>query len=156
MRWYVVRRLLWTVVATFIILSVTWGLLAVTPNQQAAQLQFQVAQSGGNAEAAAEAFERARGLDRPLWERYTTYMTNMLTLNWGWSDSRSQPVIEAIWAALPYTAIYSIPTTILSILLGLSIGLYSATHQYTKTDYAATFFAFFGFAIPNFWFAIIL
>jgi peptide/nickel transport system permease protein len=156
LRWYVARRLLWTLVATFIILSVTWGLLAVTPNQQAAQLGFQAAQAGGSAEAAEEAFRQSRGLDRPLWERYTTYMTNMVTLNWGWSDSRSQPVIEAIWAALPYTAIYSVPTTILSILLGLSIGLYSATHQYTKADYAATFFAFFGFAIPNFWFAIIL
>jgi peptide/nickel transport system permease protein len=156
MRWYVVRRLLWTVLATYIILSVSWGLLAATPNQQAAQLQFQTAAAGGDAEAAGEAFERSRGLDRPLWERYTDYMSNMLSLNWGWSESRSQPVTTAIASALPYTALYSVPTTLLSIVLGVGIGLYSATHQYTKTDYAATFFAFFGFAIPNFWFAIIL
>jgi peptide/nickel transport system permease protein len=156
MRWYVVRRVLWAVVATYLILSVTWGLLALTPNPAAEQLQFQAAASGGSAEAAREAFEARRGLNRPLWERYTAYMRNMVTLNWGWSDSRSQPVMEAITGAIPYTAVYSVPTTILSILLGLSIGLYSATHQYTKTDYAATFFAFFGYAIPNFWFAIIL
>jgi peptide/nickel transport system permease protein len=80
----------------------------------------------------------------------------MLSLNWGWSESRSQRVTTAIAEAIPYTAIYSVPTTILSILLGLSIGLYSATHQYTKTDYAATFVGFFGYAIPNFWFAIVL
>jgi peptide/nickel transport system permease protein len=88
--------------------------------------------------------------------RYREYMHNMVTLNWGWSQSRSQPVVEAIARALPYTAVYSVPTTILSILLGLAIGLYSATHQYTRADYAATFVAFFGYAIPNFWFGIIL
>jgi peptide/nickel transport system permease protein len=156
MRWYVIRRLLWTAFATFVILSATWGLLAVTPNQSVDQLQFQVASAGGSAEEAAEAFRAARGLDRPLHERYLDYMTNMLSLNWGWSESRSQRVTTAIAEAIPYTAIYSVPTTILSILLGLSIGLYSATHQYTKTDYAATFVGFFGYAIPNFWFAIVL
>jgi peptide/nickel transport system permease protein len=156
MRWYVVRRVLWSVVATFLILSITWGLLAITPNPAAEQLQFQAAASGGSAEAAEEAFETRRGLDRSPWVRYREYMLNMATLNWGWSQSRSQPVVDANAAPLPYTAIYSVPTTILSILLGLSIGLYSATNQYTKTDYAATFVAFFGYAIPNFWFAIIL
>ncbi|WP_248898077.1 ABC transporter permease [Haloplanus halobius] len=156
MRWYVVRRVAWAVIATYLILSITWGLLAITPNPAAEQMQFQAAASGGSAEAAEEAFEARRGLDRSPWTRYREYMHNMLTLNWGWSESRSQPVMDAITSALPYTAVYSIPTTILSILLGLSIGLYSATNQYTKTDYAATFFAFFGYAIPNFWFAIIL
>jgi peptide/nickel transport system permease protein len=156
MRWYVVRRIAWAVVATFLILSITWGLLAITPNPAAEQMQFQAAASGGSAEAAEEAFEARRGLDRSPWVRYREYMTNMVTLNWGWSQSRSQTVTDAITSALPYTAIYSVPTTILSILVGLSIGLYSATHQYTRTDYAATFFAFFGYAIPNFWFGIIL
>jgi peptide/nickel transport system permease protein len=156
MRWYVARRVLWAVFATYLILSLTWGLLALTPDPAAQQLQFEAAASGGDAEAAAEAYRARRGLDRPAWVRYREYMTNMMTLNWGWSDTRSQPVMAAIGEALPYTALYSVPTTVLSILLGLSVGLYSATHQYTRTDYVATFFAFFGYAIPNFWFGIIL
>ena len=156
MRWYVVRRVVWAVIATYLILSLTWGLLALTPNPAAEQMQFQAAAAGGSAEAAQEAFEARRGLDRSPWVRYREYMHNMVTLNWGWSQSRSQPVVDAIANALPYTAVYSVPTTIISIVLGLSIGLYSATNQYTKSDYAATFFAFFGYAIPNFWFAIIL
>lgn len=156
MRWYVARRVMWSVVATFIILSITWGLLAATPNQDVGQLQFQAASSGGSAEMAEKAYEKSKGLDRSPWERYTTYMTNMVTLNWGWSDSRSQPVTAAIANALPYTAIYSIPWTLLTVTLGPAIGLYSATHQYTKEDYAATLFAFFGYSIPNFWFGIIL
>lgn len=157
MQWYVIRRVAWAAVATFLILSVTWGLLALTPNPQSAELQFQAAsRAGGSAEAAQEAFERSRGLDRPLWKQYTDFMGNMLTLNWGWSESRSQSVMAAIAEAWPYSVMYAAPSIIISTLLGIGIGLYSATHQYTKTDYAATFFAFFGYSIPNFWFGIVL
>ncbi|MFC7250271.1 ABC transporter permease [Halomicroarcula sp. GCM10025324] len=156
MRWYVARRLLWAVVATFIILSITWALLFVTQQQALASIQFQAAASGGSAESAKEAFEAQRGLDRPLWEQYSSYMTNMATGNWGYSTSRGQPVTEAIMEALPYTVMYSVPWTILTITFGLGIGLYSATHQHSRFDYAATFVAFFGYAIPNFWFGIIL
>ncbi|MFB6309324.1 MAG: ABC transporter permease [Haloarculaceae archaeon] len=156
MKWYVVRRVLWAALATFIILSVTWALLVATQQQSLAAIQFEAATSGGSAEAAQEAFEARRGLDRPLWQQYTDYMTNMLTLDWGYSQSRGQPVTGAIMDALPYTVMYSVPWTILTVLLGLSIGFYSATHQYSRFDYAATFVAFFGYAIPNFWFGIVL
>ena len=156
MRWYVARRLGWTVVATLVILTITFGLLEITPDAQAAQVQFEAAQGGGDAEAAKEAYEARRGLDQPLWQRYTDYMVNMVTLDWGWSDTRSQPVTEAILNSYPYSLMYGVPAVIISTVVGIGIGLYSATHQYTKADYAGTFVAFFGISIPNFWFGIIL
>jgi len=62
----------------------------------------------------------------------------------------------AIPDALPFSMMYSIPSIVFSTLVGLGIGLYSAVNQYTKTDYAAAFLAFFGISIPNFWFGIVL
>ena len=156
MRWYVVRRLAWAVVVAFIILTITFVLLEITPDAQAAQVQFQAASSGGDADQALEAYERRRGLQGPLWERYLDYVTNYVTGDWGWSDTRSQPALDAILQAIPYSMMYSIPSIILSTVVGMGIGLYSALNQYTKTDYAATMFAFFGLSIPNFWFGIIL
>lgn len=156
MRWYVIRRVAWAAVVSFVILTITFVFLEITPDQQVAQLQFQAAQSGGSAEAAKEAYEARRGLDRPLWDRYTEYVTNYVQGNWGWSDTRSQPVLEAIVQALPYSIMYSAPSIVLSTVIGMGIGLYSALNQYTKTDYAATFVAFFGISIPNFWFGIML
>ncbi|WP_158059453.1 ABC transporter permease [Halorussus halophilus] len=156
MRWYVARRLAWAVLATFVILTITFVLLEVTPDAQAATIQFEAAQGGGDAESAREAYERRRGLDAPLWERYSTFMLNVFTLDWGWSDTRSQPVVDAILAAYPYSLMYGIPAVVISTVVGIAIGLYSATHQYTKADYAGTFVAFFGISIPNFWFGIIL
>lgn len=156
MRWYVARRLAWTVFATWLALTITFGLLTLSPNTGEMQAAFQAAAQGGDVESAEQAYRRSRGLDRPVHERYVDFVINMFTLNWGWSTTRSQPVMEAIGNAWPYSVQYIIPSTIIAILLGYGIGLYSALHQYTLTDYVGTFVAFFGISIPNFWFAIML
>ncbi|MFB6311761.1 MAG: ABC transporter permease [Salinirussus sp.] len=157
MGWYVARRVLWAVIVTVFTLTIIWGFLLATPDPQAQQLAFQAAQSGdvGTAQSAAEA-QATCGGERSLWDCYRTYMTNMLTFNWGWSESRSQPVVEAILEAWPYSLMYAVPSILLSMILGLLIGFYSAVKQHTRRDEAATFLAFFGYSIPNFWFGIIL
>jgi peptide/nickel transport system permease protein len=45
---------------------------------------------------------------------------------------------------------------LLSLVIGIPIGIYSAVNQYSKTDYIATTFAFFGSAMPIFWFGLML
>lgn len=156
MYWYVFRRTVWAGVASLVILTVTFFLMWITPDATMAQLQFEAAMAGGDSDRAAEAYRRRTGQDRAVHVQYFDYMANMLTGNWGWSQTRSQPVTTAIMQAIPYSMMYGVPSVILSTVLGITIGLYSATNKYTKTDYAATFFAFFGLSIPNFWFAIIL
>ncbi|WP_254536344.1 ABC transporter permease [Halomarina litorea] len=156
MRWYVARRVAWAVLATYLILSITFGLLAVSPGNGQTAFAFSAATSGGDVEEAQETFKKITGRDKPVLERYQDYMVNMATLNWGWSFTRNQPVMDAIAEAYPYSLMYFLPATVISLILGYGIGLYSATHQYTKTDYFGTFVAFFGISIPNFWFGIML
>ncbi len=156
MKWYIGRRVLWSFFAVWVVLTVTFGLMYITPDYQAQDFAFQAAQEGGDPQEALEAYQQARGTDRPFFEQYQEYMLNFLSFNWGWSHSRSQPVMEVLANAYPYSLMYGVPSIIISVILGLLIGLYSATHQYTRADYAATFFAFFGLSIPDFWFAIIL
>jgi len=153
---YIGKRVAWAVVASFVILTITFVLLRITPNPQLASVQLEAAQAGADAEEAVEAYRVQRGLDEPLYVQYFDYLRNMATLDWGWSETNSMPVTQAIAEAIPYSLMYAVPSLLLSTVLGLVIGLYSATHQYTKKDYAATFFAFFGLSIPDFWFAIIL
>jgi peptide/nickel transport system permease protein len=154
--WYITRRVTWAFVVTFIIVSITWGLLAASPNPQISQAATQAALQGGNPAEAAERVRELRGLDAPLHQRYIDYVTGVYTLNWGWSETRNQPVIEAIANALYYTVQYSIPWTLLVVLLGPLVGLYSSANKYSWRDHLATGFAFFGYAIPNFFFGIIL
>lgn len=156
MRWYVVRRVAWSCIACYLILSITWGMLAAAPDRGVQDAKEQAILRGNSPEEAKEAYEQRRGLDEPLWVRYSNYMMDIVTLNWGWSETRAQPVTTAIWTSLYYTAQYSVPWTLLTVTIGPIVGLYSAANQYTIKDHLATFFAFFGYAIPNFWFGIIL
>jgi peptide/nickel transport system permease protein len=153
---YVALRMGWAAVVSFIIVTVTFGLLAAAPNPSVQQAATQAALEGGDPQEAVERERQLRGLDEPIHVRYLDFLSGVYTLEWGWSDYRSQPVTTALADAIFYTAQYSIPWTILTVLLGPLIGVYSAANMYTWRDHVATGFAFFGYAIPNFFFGIIL
>ena len=153
---YVSARVLWAAVVSLIIVTVTFLLVAAAPNPAVQRAATQAALQGGDPAAAAERVRELRGLNQPLYVRYFDYIRNVYSLDWGWSVSTSQEVEVAVKNALYYTAQYSIPWTILTILLGPLVGVYSAANMYSWRDHAATGFAFFGYAIPNFFFGIIL
>ena len=153
---YVTARVLWAGVVSLVITTITFLLLSAAPNPDVQQATTQAALQGGDPAAAAERARELRGLDEPLYVRYFDFIQGVYTLDWGWSSSRSQPVLEAVVGALYYTAQYSIPWTILTVILGPLVGVYSAANMYSWRDHAATGFAFFGYAIPNFFFGIIL
>ncbi|KPN30644.1 glutathione ABC transporter permease GsiC [Halolamina pelagica] len=156
MEWYIVRRVAWAAIVTFIIVSITWGLLTAAPNPQVQQAVTQAAMDGENPAEAEERMEAQLQLDRPLHVRFMDYVVGVYTLEWGWSNTRNQPVTSALASALYYTVQYSVPWTILTVLIGPIVGVYSAANQYSWKDHAATGLAFFGYAIPNFFFGIIL
>jgi peptide/nickel transport system permease protein len=153
---YVTARVLWAAVVSLIITTITFLLLSAAPNPAVREAATQAALQGGDPAEAAERARELRGLDEPLYVRYMDFVRSVYTLDWGWSMSRSQPVMEAVTQALYYTAQYSIPWTILTIIIGPLVGVYSAANMYSWKDHAATGFAFFGYAIPNFFFGIIL
>ena len=156
MKWYVVRRLGWAGVASYLALTATFVLLVLSPNPGAMQATMNCAAVGEDPEQCRENFEEQHGLDRPVTERYVTYMLNMATLNWGWSHSRSQPVTAAITEAWPYTAQYAIPTPILSTAIASGLGVYSSYRQHSLADFGGAFVSFVGISIPNFWFGLVL
>ena len=153
---YVAARLAWAAVVSLVIVTITFVLLAAAPNPDVQRAATQAALEGGDPAAAAERARELRGLDQPLSVRYLDYLRGVYTLEWGWADSRSQPVTTALAEGLYYTAQYSIPWTVLTVLLGPLVGVYSAANKYSWKDHLATGAAFFGYAIPNFFFGIIL
>lgn len=70
--------------------------------------------------------------------------------------ARDRPISDLIWSRLPYTLALMGASTILAILFGIVIGIYSAVKQYSTFDYVMTTMAFFGASLPSFFFAIIL
>jgi peptide/nickel transport system permease protein len=153
---YVAARVVWAAVVSLVIVTITFLLMSAAPNPDVQEAATQAALQGGDPQEAVERERELRGLDEPLHVRYLDFVTSIYTLEWGWSEHRSQPVVEALSEAIYYTAQYSIPWTILTVLIGPLVGVYSAANMYSWRDHAATAVAFFGYAIPNFFFGIVL
>jgi peptide/nickel transport system permease protein len=82
----------------------------------------------------------------------------MLRMDFGfsWKLAPGQSVSGLIMSRLGNTITLMTTAIFLSLLVGIPIGIYSAVHQYSKVDYVATTFAFFGSAMPVFWFGLML
>jgi len=156
MKWYVVRRLAWAVLATWIAVSLTFGLLVVSPDPGADAAAAQAASQGLDPQQARDRYLTQRGLDRPIGVQYADYVVDVLTLHWGHSVSQDEPVTQAISEAWLYSVQYFAPAILISVVVGYGIGLYSALNRYSLTDYLGSVVAYFGISIPNFWFAIVL
>ena len=99
----------------------------------------------------------AYGLLGP-WAGYHGEKAGVVRFDWGtsWSLARGQPISVIIESRLGNTLVLMTLATLLSVLVGIPIGIYSAVRQYSKADYAITTFSFFGSSMPVFWFGMMM
>jgi peptide/nickel transport system permease protein len=96
------------------------------------------------------------GLDQPVYIQYLHWLSHIVRGDFGYSTSNSMPVIDAIADRMPATLSLMGSAMIVSLLIGVSMGIFSALRPYSFVDYAVTTFAFFGQSMPVFWFALML
>jgi len=96
------------------------------------------------------------GLDKPIWYRYVVWLVTVLHGDFGYSTSNSEPVMQAIRERLPATLELMGVSFVVSLLIGISAGIFSAVRPYSLADYFITTLAFFGQSMPVFWFALML
>jgi len=96
------------------------------------------------------------GLDKPLAVQYFVWVTGMLQGDFGYSFEFNLPVSEVVGDRMWLSMILNFTTVLFVYLMAFPIGVYSATHQYSWSDYGLTFIGFIGLATPNFLLALIL
>lgn len=104
-----------------------------------------------------EALQRARealGLDKPVLIQYWNWLKELVQGNFGYSTYNGQPVLDQILERLPATLLLTVTAFIISFVVGIPLGVYSATHKYSKGDYGLTVFSFIGISIPSFFFGM--
>jgi peptide/nickel transport system permease protein len=69
--------------------------------------------------------------------------------------SRSRPVSDLLKSRLGSTLLLMTSALVLSLLIGVPIGIYSAIHQYSKFDYFFTTLSFIGSAMPTFFLGLL-
>jgi peptide/nickel transport system permease protein len=96
------------------------------------------------------------GLDKPLAQQYLTWLGNMVRGNWGSSIVNKMPVTQEIGDALKNTLILMVPAFVVTLLVAIPIGIYSALRQYSAFDYIITSLSFIFFSMPVFFMGFIL
>ena len=113
-------------------------------------------QGGDVGEEQAEALRRQYGLDYPVYVQYFKWMGRLLRGDMGRSFRWNRPVSEVIGERLPMTMLISAITLIITYLIAIPIGIYSAVRQYSIGDYVFTVLGFAGVSVPSFLLALIL
>ncbi len=96
------------------------------------------------------------GLDRPVYVQYLAWLGNVVRGDFGYSTSNSESVLTAILERMPATLLLMGSSFVLSLAVGVTLGIVAAVKPYSAVDYIVTTFAFFGQSMPVFWFALIL
>ena len=96
------------------------------------------------------------GLDLPVHEQYTKWLSQVVQGNLGYSFQSGESVNHVIAARLPATLELMGIALLIAIFLGVTLGVVSALKQYTFIDYLFTFVGFAGISIPEFFLGMVL
>ena len=97
------------------------------------------------------------GLDRPFYEQYFSWITQVLQGNLGISKSaNNQPVLDVLLKRFPATLELTLYSAPLIIFFGIYLGVKSAVHKDTIIDHVTRALAIVGWSLPSFWLGIIL
>ncbi len=107
-------------------------------------------------EADYEQMKKNMGLDRPLPVQYASFLGNVVQADFGMSHIRGVPARDILLQRLPATLQLAGVAFILTIIVGIPLGILSAIKRDSIFDQIGKFFAVVGIAAPSFWIAIML
>ena len=155
---FIINRLLQLIPLLIIISIISFIIIELPPGDFLTVLIDELEQEGTTiAEDEIARLTIQYGLDKPLYRRYLIWAKNILIKgNLGRSFQWEKPVTEVIGERIVLTVTISTFTLIFVWAVSVPIGIYSATHQYSISDYIFTFFGFIGLALPGFLLALVI
>jgi len=153
---FAARRIVYMVATLFAVSIVSFIIIQLPPGDFVTSMIAHMAALGDLVDQSEVDALRARyGLGQPIYVQYAKWMTSILQGDLGFSMQWNKPVKMLIKERLPWSFIISLASFLFVWAIGLPIGVYSATHQYSIPDYVATFFGFIGLGVPNFLLALL-
>ena len=155
---YIAKRILFMVPTLVAISIVSFTLIQLPPGDFVTTLAAQMSQQGDTINSTTLAMLRQQyGLDEPIWWQYWLWISKILQMgDFGRSFDWDVPVADLLWNRLGLTFVLSFTALVFTWIIAMPVGIYSAVKKYSLGDYAATFLAFIGLAVPNFLFALVL
>jgi peptide/nickel transport system permease protein len=138
---YIGRRAVLAIFTVWAISVLSFAIIQLPPGDYVTSYIAQMASTGSVvSEEEAATLRIQYGLGQPIYVQYLKWMRQVVQGNFGMS----------------LTVVVSVAALILTWVLALPVGIYSAVRQYSVGDYVATFIGFIGLAVPNFLLALVL
>lgn len=149
---FIGKRLAYAILTLFLIATATFFLVAGAPGDPIA------AKVGQMPEQAQEIIEKKYGLDKPVFQRYTTYMKNLITTgDFGESivytgKSANDVIKENTWTS----AKIGLLAILFQVTIGVALGMIAALNQGKPVDHVIRVLVVLAICVPSFVFAAVL
>lgn len=150
---YLGLRLGITVLLLFGVTLVTFTLTNLVP---ADPVQAALGEQAAGDPAIVAKFRQEQGLDKPLPVQYLTYLGHLLQGNLGTSTQTRNPVTDDLARAFPATIELAVSAIVISIILGIGLGIVAALKRRTFWDQLIRVVGLIGVSMPAFWLALIV
>ncbi|WP_321329751.1 nickel ABC transporter permease [uncultured Ilyobacter sp.] len=151
MQKYILKRLLLLIPVLLGVSFLVFSIMSFTPGDPA---QLILGESAS--QTSIIALREEMGLDDPFILQYARFVGNAVTGDFGRSYTSGREVFAEIFSRFPNTLILAVIGMIIAVLIGIPVGIISATKQYSLVDSVSMIGALLGVAMPNFWLGLML
>lgn len=149
---FIIRRILVAIPVMIGLSIIMFGLIHIAPG---GPVEAMISAGNSNPDFIAQA-KKNFGLDKPLPVQYVIYVTHLVRGDFGNSYAFGQPVWGLIKSHAVATIVLQAISIAIALLIAIPLGILSALKQYSFLDNTTTVGSFIGWAIPNFWLALLL
>ena len=154
MKNYALKRLLQLIPILLAITFLSYGMMRIAGSDVVEQKM-----ENTSGMVSQEMIDNARaelGLDKPFVVQYFTWLGNLLRGDMGTSYVSNKPVFSTFVSKLPATLLLTAVSILLTVLISIPLGIWSAVKQNTATDYVIRTASFIGNSLPNFFVSLLL
>ena len=154
MKNYALKRLLQLIPILLAITFLSYGMMRIAGSDVVEQ---KMENTSGT--VSQEMIDNARaelGLDKPFVVQYFTWLGNLLKGDMGTSYVSNKPVFSTFVSKLPATLLLTAISILLTVLISIPLGIWSAVKQNTATDYVIRTASFIGNSLPIFFVSLLL
>ena len=149
---FIIKRVLSAIPVLFIILLMVFCLMRAIPGNPLYSLQA----DSDMTEEQLQIMQEKYGLNGTIFEQFGRYLKNIAKGDWGTSFFNGEQVFQNIFAHMEPTLMMTGLSTLITLVLGIPIGIYCATHRNSALDYIISSLSMLFTVIPSFCIGIVL
>ena len=149
---YIVKRILSAIPTLFLVLTIVFFMLHVIGGSPI----YSIVDMSDISQEEIDELNEKYGFNRPLYVQYFDYLTGVLTGDWGTSYFDGKDVFENIKPRMEPTLLITICSTVITVCIGVPIGIAAAVHRNSWLDYVLSSFSMIFLTIPIFWLGVMM